>query len=336
MTDAGPTRRKAMFGAAGAFASAAALASGSRAFGEFAAERGLAVRRRADLAFNTTIALLVAGHDPKLLVAALDAGMAALRHVERATSVYKAHGDLGRLNRDGRLAAPDPHLVRLLTYAAGLSEDTEGRYDCTVQPLWDLWASYHARNERPSASALRATVARVDWRAVDVSPDLVRFERPGMAVTLNSVNQGYAADIVMAELARCGVEHAFVDTGEFGAHGRHPDGRDWRLGVVAPRDHEALAFTIDPFRRFAATSGDYSTFFSPDYRDHHIFDPRSGVSPPHWSAITVQAPTGLEADALATALFTSGPTEARALLLRHPDVTARFFDKSGTPATPLA
>lgn len=317
-----------MFGVAGALATAAALA-GPRALAGLARAQGLATRTRAGLAFNTTIALTVAGPEPRVLAAALDAGMAALRRVEHATSVYKAHGDLGRLNRDGRLADPDPHLVALLTYAAALSGDTGGRFDCTVQPLWDLWAGHHARGERPSATALRETVARVDWRGVMLAPDEVRFTRPGMAVTLNSINQGYAADVVMAELARHGVEHAFVDTGEFGSRGHHPDGRDWRLGVVAPRDAASLAFTLDPFRRFAATSGDYMTFFSPDFRDHHIFDPRTGTSPPDWSSITVEAPSGLEADGLSTALFTLNAEEGRRLLAVRPGTAARVFDKTG-------
>ena len=320
-----PTRRKAMLAAAGVFAAVA----GTRALGSLARAQGLVMRTRVGLAFNTTVALSVAGADTRALDAALDAGMAALRRVEHATSVYKARGDLGRLNRDGRLADPDPHLVTLLTYAAALSRDTAGRFDCTVQPLWDLWADHHARGERPSAAALRETVARVDWRGVGLSPGEVRLARPGMAVTLNSINQGYAADVVMAELATHGVEHAFVDTGEFGARGRHPDGRDWRLGVVAPRDIAQLAFTLDPFRRFAATSGDYMTFFSPDYRDHHIFDPRIGTSPSVWSSITVEASSGLEADGLSTALFTLDAAEGRRLLAARPGSTARMFDKNG-------
>ena len=328
------TRRKAMFGAAGVFAAVAT--GGTRGFDSLARAQGLATRTRADLAFNTPVALTVAGSDTRALEAALDAGMAALRRVEHATSVYKARGDLGRLNRAGHLADPDPHLMALLTYAAALSRETAGRFDCTVQPLWDLWSEHHARGERPSPKALRETVGRVDWRYVTMSPGEIRLERPGTAVTLNSINQGYAADVVMAELASRGIEHALVDTGEFGARGHHPEGREWRLGVVAPRDSTSLAFTLDPFRRFAATSGDYRTFFSSDFCDHHIFDPRTGTSPPNWSSITVEASTGLEADGLSTALFTLDAAEGRRLLAGRLGSTARVFDKGGAEVSQTA
>ena len=85
-----------MYGAAGAIA-AAAFAGGRRAFGGLARAEGLATRARVDLAFNTAVELTVAGPDVRALDEALDAGMAALRRVEHATSVYKPHGDLGRL-----------------------------------------------------------------------------------------------------------------------------------------------------------------------------------------------------------------------------------------------
>ena len=184
---------------------------------------------------------------------------------------------------------------------------------------------------RPSDGELAATVRRVDWRGVSVTGDGIAYDRPGMAITLNSINQGYAADVVMAILATHGIEHAFVDTGEFGARGTHPDGRDWRLGVVAPRDTERLAFTLDPFKRFAATSGDYMTFFSPDFRDHHIFDPRTGRSPQDWSSITVSAPTGLQADGLSTALLCTSLDAAngRRLLSTDRNCEARWFGKDG-------
>ena len=259
----------------------------------------------------------------------MEAAFAGIRAVENASSVYRPDSDLSRLNRAGRIATPSPHLVTLVEHALALAAQTDGAYDPTVQPLWDVWAAHHARGERPSDATLRDTLRRVDWRGVRRDASDISFDRPGMAMTLNSINQGYAADVVMDILLAHGIADAFVDTGEFGAHGHNPSGRDWRLGVAAPRETDTLAFTLDPFRRFAATSGDYKTYFSPDFRDHHIFDPKTGRSPPDWSSITVTAPSGLMADGLSTALFTLDQPGCRNLLARHPDCEARFFDKDG-------
>ena len=327
------SRRKALVGATGLLA----LAAGGRAaLGAMAQRHGLVSRTRAGVAFQTSVALTVAGPDADALEGALDAGFVAIRDVEDASSVYRQDAEVSRLNRDGRIERPGAHLLTMLRYGAALSHATEGRFDYTVQPIWDIWAAANAEGRRPTAADLAPVLARVDWRGVTIADDLVAFDRPGMAITLNSINQSYATDVVMAVLAARGIEHAFIDTGEFGARGHHPEGRPWRLGVADPRDTDAIAFTLDPFRRFAATSGDYKTYFSPDFRDHHIFDPRTGYSPPHWSSITVEAPTGLVANGLATALFASSPEEARRLMALHPDCRARVFAKDGSDAGDLS
>jgi thiamine biosynthesis lipoprotein len=119
----------------------------------------------------------------------------------------------------------------------------------------------------------------------------------------------------------------------FGAAGLHPNGHDWRLGLAAPRDATALVRTLDPFRQFAATSGDYKTFFSPDFRDNHIFNPKSGRSLLSWSSVTVLAPSGAQADGLSTALFLLDAKSCRRLLQSHPDCSALFFDKAGLEKT---
>lgn len=326
-------RRKLLIGTAGAFA--AASIGGRQTFRAAAAAAGLRTLTRAGLAFLTPVALTIAGPDSKVLDAAMTDSFAGIREVERASSVYRRDSDLSRLNRTGRLDAPHPHLVKLVAYALALAARTDGSFDPTVQPLWDVWAAHAARGARPSDEVLRQTLQRVDWRGVSIADGAIRFDRPGMAMTLNSINQGYAADVVMARLAAHGIVDAFVDTGEFGALGAHPSGRSWRLGVAAPRAPDTLAFTLDPFTRFAATSGDYKTAFSPDFVDHHIFDPKTGRSPPRWSSITLSAPSGLVADGLSTALFTLEGEGCRRLLARHPDCAARFFQKDGTEA-PIA
>ena len=41
--------------------------------------------------------------------------------------------------------------------------------------------------------------------------------KPGMALTLNGIAQGYAGDLARAALQAHGIEHALIDTGEWSA-----------------------------------------------------------------------------------------------------------------------
>ena len=316
-----PGRRRLLVGAAGL-----AALGGVAAFRASAASRGLALRTRAGLAFGTTVALTAAGPDPSAIEAALSDGFAAMRAVEDAASLFRSDSALARLNRDGVLEAPDPHLVVLLRFALALAAETGGAFDPTVQPLWPVWAQAAARGERPGVEALRAALARVGWRRVQVGTDRVVLE-PGTALTLNALVQGYAADQVMAALRARGIADAFVDTGEFGAAGAHPDGTPWRLGLADPRHPGAVAAVIAPFTGFAATSGDYNMSFSDDRADHHIFDPATGRSPRALSSVTVTAPTGLAADGLSTACMVLGRARGSGLVAARPGCAVRFTGK---------
>ncbi|GAB6845678.1 thiamine biosynthesis lipoprotein [Methylorubrum rhodinum] len=317
-------RRRVLLGGLGALA---ALAAGPAAFRALAVDRGRRAATRAGLSFGTTVSLtLVADRDEAFEPAFRDA-FAAIRAVEAAGSLYRPDSALSRLNRDGRLDAPDPLLLTMLRFALALAERSHGAFDPTVQPLWTLWSELTAKGERPGSAARAEAVARIGWRHVAVDEAGIRLTRPGMGVTLNGLIQGFAADRVMAVLKRHGIADAFVDTGEFAAAGAHADGTPWRLGLAARGAAEPAA-VIAPFAGFAATSGDDATVFSPDRRDHHIFDPATGLSPTALSGVTVTASSGLLADGLSTAAFVMGERAGAALVQGYTGCSAHFTAKA--------
>jgi thiamine biosynthesis lipoprotein len=119
------------------------------------------------------------------------------------------------------------------------------------------------------------------------------------------------------------VAQALVDTGELGGYGK-----PWTVGVQHPREPEAYVDLAKLDGRCMATSGDYATSFSPDRAANHIFDPRTGRSPRHFSSVTVVAPTGMAADALSTAIFVVG-LERGLELARASGAEALFVLKDG-------
>jgi thiamine biosynthesis lipoprotein len=102
------------------------------------------------------------------------------------------------------------------------------------------------------------------------------------------------------------VRHALVNTGEIGVMGRRQDGDLWTIGIQHPRYRDAFISRARLDARCMTTSGDYATTFSPDGESNHIFNPRTGRSPKEFQSVTVLAKSGLEADALSTAIFVSG------------------------------
>lgn len=290
--------------------------------------------RRTLIGFGTTLTLQAGHADAAQLAQALDAGVAALREIEQQMSLFDPASALSRLNRDGRLAAPPPALLQLLRTARALAHSSDGAFDVTVQPLWEVFAQAQRQGRLPTAQQVAAARTKVDWRRLLIEDDAIRLAAPGMGVTLNGIAQGYAADRVRQVLRTHGVRHALVDAGELAPLGRNAQVQPWSLGIADPHAASRLLARLLADGRCIATSADDQTHFSADHRHHHIFDPRTGYSPPALSSVTVAADSGALADALTKVFFVAGPARARELAQRW-QVDALWVDKAGRwEATP--
>ena len=315
-----PSRRRFLFllGGAGGLAALGTLRS-----------RGLEKASRTSWALGADVTLTALHEDRGTAELAVDDAFAELHRIEEAMSLYRPHSQLCRLNRDGVLPNPDPYLVDVLRAAADMSARSGGAFDATVQPLWELYAAAGKAGRLPEPGAVLDAVRRVDWRKVEVAPSGIRFRGDGMAVTLNGIAQGFASDRVEAALKARGVRHALVNTGEFGSLGRKADGTPWTVGIQHPRRPDAYLALAALEDRFLSTSGDYATPFSADFRHHHIFDPRTGLSPTEFSSVTVLARTGMEADALTKVLFVLGLEQGLDQVRRIPGADALCVLKDG-------
>lgn len=294
-----------------------------------AAPSGLRRYSGAALAFGTTIAVTVLHGNARQAELAIAEALRAAQQVDRLMSIYSPDSQVFQLNRDGFLARPDARLLHVLAQARRLSQLSEGAFDVTVQPLWRAFHAAAERSALPTPRQSGRALALVGWRDLRIGAGRVAFLRPGMALTLNGLAQGYAADLALAALRARGIEHGLLDTGEFIARGAGSAGRPWTLGVQDPRAPHALAAVL-PLRGGAmATSGDYASTFTADFVHHHIFEPARGDSPPELASVTVLAPNGLLADGLSTAFMAMGARRARALAARLPEVELMTIDKNG-------
>ena len=249
---------------------------------------------------------------------AVEAAFAELEAIEAVMSLYRPESELCRLNRDSVLEKPDARLVEVLRFAAQVSEKSGGAFDVTVQPLWTL----------KGAKADAEMLARVDWKKLRIEEQQIVLEK-GMAVTLNGIAQGYAADAAMRVLRAHGIDHALVDAGEFSARGANAKHDAWSIGIQHPREREAFAALARLDNRCLATSGDYETAFKDDFSQHHIVNPRTGRSPEELASVSVLAPDAMTADALSTALFVLGAKRGQELLREFAGTDALLITKNG-------
>ena len=285
------------------------FAAGLAGQGAFAgvADRQLVWRERALIGFGTTLWLRAAHHNGDQLELALNDAVKAIRGVEADMSLFNPDSAVSRLNRDGVLQKPSAQLLSVLSLARHVSERSQGAFDVTVQPLWNVWAKAQASDSLPDQKQLQLQRKLVNWRALEVNTDIVRLNAKGMAVSLNGIAQGYAADLVRAVLQSHGVMHALIDTGETATLGNAPGDKPWRFGVETAANVKSSQPEMTTDGRAMATSSDAHTAFTPDHVHHHIFNPHTGDSPRYWSSATVIAPSCAMADALTKVFFMCPP-----------------------------
>ena len=290
---------------------------------------GLQAAKRTGFALGADVSILALHENQAAAEKAIDAAFAELATVESVMSLYRPESQICRLNEKRELLEPHPYLVQVLRKAQEVSAASDGAFDVTVQPLWTLYANSADAGRLPGTDDIDRIRKYVDWRRVVVSDDRIQLKGSGTAITLNGIAQGFAADRVLAALAANGVRHALVNTGEIGSMGRRGDGECWTFGIQHPRQKDALIRRVHLEGRCLATSGDYETTFTPDFVNNHIFDPHTGRSPQAFQSVTVAARTGLEADALSTAVFADGLERGTKLIESTPGADGLFVLKTG-------
>lgn len=226
-----------------------------------------------------------------------EAARLEIDRLEDVFSLYRGGSALSRLNAAGHLDNPPFELLDCLRLAGAVHRMTNGLFDPTVQPLWDLHARSHAAGRRPGAAEVERMRQSCGWARVRSDSASVRLPK-GAALTLNGIAQGYIADRV-ADLFRAeGLTDVMIDTGELRALGGNPQGGAWQVTLNSPSRP-----VIGLQDRALASSSALGTVLDGHGQVGHIIDPRTGWPvPPLWSLVSVTAETAAAADALSTAM----------------------------------
>lgn len=261
---------------------------------------------------------------------AADAISAAFREIQRIDalmSLHRADSELSRLNaREIEQVSED--LFKVLATAREISELTEGSFDVTLRPVANLWGFIWKEHRLPTETELAGALHNVDYRLVqlDAGRRKVSFLREGVSIDLGGIAKGYAVDCALEKMRQMGVTNAMVRAGgDLRVLG------EWDVRMEDPQKRGRRQ-TIRLRDAAISTSGDYENYFEIAGRRYsHILDPRTGLPVEGVAACTVIAPTCMEADALATALFVYGPERTAK---KFGDSSNVRFAHRGTPTAP--
>ena len=227
---------------------------------------------------------------------------AVVADVDIMMSPWRRDSGIARFNgaQDTAWFPVHPDIASVAQAALRLQEASGGVFDPTVGPMVGRWGF------GPISAPMPPRGSRVA-----VQEDALRKTQPAMTLDLCGIAKGFAVDRIAGALRGEGAEAFVIDLGgEIAAHGSHPSGRAWQVGVEDPRQGWNGAAEILALRgKAVATSGDKVNGFSLGGRRYgHIIDPSRG-SPVEGAAssVSVIADDAMSADGWATALVAAGP-----------------------------
>jgi len=253
--------------------------------------------------------------------------------LDRTLSDYDNESELSRLGdaSGGPPVRVSADLLDVLIRAKSWHERSSGAFDATIGPVGRLWRQARRMRKLPDPDRLAEALERVgsDKLAIDPAAGTVQLAVPGMKLDVGGIAKGYASQAAVDVLRREGVSRCLVaGAGDVVAGDPPPGTSAWVVGL-APADDPG-----DSPRRFVelanaavSTSGDAERFVEIDgVRYSHILDPRSGQALTRRGAVTVVAPSGATADALATAASVLGPEKGAELVEATPGASALFVE----------
>jgi len=252
------------------------------------------------------------------------AAQAAFAALAAAEADLAPDGPLAALTaRAGEAVELPPPLFGLLAKTLDFCLWSDGRIGPLGGELYALWGLHDPARARPTAARLEAAAASAACDRLQLDPAHGRATlSPGSRIESWGFALGWAVDRAGAALADAGVTNARVALGGvLLGIGPGPDGRGWEVaGLRFPGQAEPLApvylrdralALVTPEDRQLQIAGDR---YAP-YLDLQTGRPAGGAV-----AVLAASPLGLDAQALAVAMFIAGPRQGQFLLgsLRPP------------------
>lgn len=266
---------------------------------------------------NTVIHITFHGNLPTIKAQEmLESAFEAFNYVVRKYTRFEPTSELSKLNANqGKEFTVDQEFFDLVEKMLKISKQTNFAYDPTIIDLLELYgykkdADYQELEDQQLFQKIKERV-RIRPKPSDIilNPDNLTIKlNPDQRLDLGSIGKGFAMDLAADKLAE---SQGFMINagGDILTKGQKQDGSKWIAGLYnSPRLNQAkpdqeLLGTIELENQALAASGGWvrrRKFF------HHLLSSTTGLPINEISQTFVLAPTAVEADAWATALFTIG------------------------------
>jgi len=261
---------------------------------------------------------------------------AELQRIDASISNYRKDSTIELFNAQ---LDTEPHevneeIVKLVEQARSISKASDGCYDLTIKPLFDLWGFKKDVFHFPSDDELQKTLQLIGMdKLITVDATHLQKKLPNLRVDLSSIGQGYSVSQLANILEKHKVASYIVEIGgELKVRGKKTDGTPWRIAMEKPISTERKVEKIAVFESgepmSLMPSGTYHHFFdSNGKRYSHILDGRTGKPIEHNTVVAnAFIASSTLADAWSTALLCLG-SDAGIKVANENNIAALFVDQ---------
>ena len=263
---------------------------------------------------------------------------AELERIDLAMSNYRPDSTIEKFNQQQSTAPIEvgTELVQLVAQARFVSSQSQGCYDLTVKPLFDLWGFKADQFHQPTPEQLQQTMQSVGMAKIqEAGASMLAKQLPELRIDVSSIAQGWTVDQLAKIVEQAGVQNYLIEVGgELIVRGKKPQQQPWRVAIEKPLPGAQTlqkVITVQQDEPLAVmTSGTYRHYFDADgVRYSHVLDARSGAPVKHQTVSTtvlIEDPT--LGDAWSTALHCLGSKDGKPVADRL-GMKVLFIDQLG-------
>jgi len=238
----------------------------------------------------------------------IDEVFSEMKRLDDLLSKFNPQSEIFRLNQKKRLVVSE-ETFEVIEKAIEFNSLTDGAFDITIGELIDLWKQAIDKKALPDEKSIRIALVKSGTDKIRLNKDKREvILLNGVTIDLGGIAKGFIVDKAIKLVKTRGVDSCMINAGgDIYCLGKR-NKRDWRVGVLDPRNDAHILKRINLEDNTVATSGDYQQFFEIEGKRYsHIIDPRSGYPVDnHVISVTVLADDATTADALSTAVFVLG------------------------------
>lgn len=263
---------------------------------------------------NTTITIKVVQKEQGTveIMNAIENAFGEFDRIVKLYTRFDERSELSNLNRQsGRWITVSEEFFYLIEYMLNLAHKTDGAFDPTVIDFLEIYGydkNYDfskLENSKLSELVQKRIEVRPSFKEIQLDKDNLKVKlAPTQRIDLGGIGKGYAIDCACKHLEK--FENFLVDGGgDLRANGLNEVEKPW-IADMLTEDEEGKKVSIGQLElknEALACSGSWGRRFK---QFHHLINPINGKPENSRKTVFIKAPTALEADSWATAVFIGG------------------------------